>query len=234
MPDGRRLFVYLAEHYGMGLGYFHEGEWRTAWSPRARDALHRPPRPARSWARRAAVQARPLPSSSKLGPAATYSRVITHHQRVAGIATRPARPRRLRRLEPLAADPRSALTVTAAVPGRSRGRRGPTHDGGGRTGGCKRRVDPRRWPRAAGDAPCRALRLRPVPPGAALDRSSVVCSSRSTPGARATASPFPTPSTRTASSPRRRSTPTGRWRALSCSSAAGSRRPWPPGRRGCT
>jgi hypothetical protein len=45
MPDGRRLFVYLAEHYGMGLNYFHEGEWRTAWSPRARDGLHRPPRP---------------------------------------------------------------------------------------------------------------------------------------------------------------------------------------------
>jgi alpha-mannosidase len=45
MPDGRRLFVYLAEHYGMGLGYFHEGEWRTAWSPRAGNGLHRPPRP---------------------------------------------------------------------------------------------------------------------------------------------------------------------------------------------
>jgi hypothetical protein len=45
MSDGRRLFVYLAEHYGMGLNYFHEGEWRTAWSPRARDGLHRPPRP---------------------------------------------------------------------------------------------------------------------------------------------------------------------------------------------
>ena len=32
MPDGRRLFVYLQEHYGAGLGYFAES-WRSMPSP---------------------------------------------------------------------------------------------------------------------------------------------------------------------------------------------------------
>ena len=44
MPDGRRLFVYLSEHYGAGLGYFAEN-WRSMPSPRAADGMFRAPRP---------------------------------------------------------------------------------------------------------------------------------------------------------------------------------------------
>jgi len=44
MPDGRRLFVYLQEHYGAGLGFFAEN-WRSMPSPRAADGMFRPPRP---------------------------------------------------------------------------------------------------------------------------------------------------------------------------------------------
>jgi hypothetical protein len=34
MPDGRRLFVWLSEHYAQGFYYFHPDSWRGARSPR--------------------------------------------------------------------------------------------------------------------------------------------------------------------------------------------------------
>jgi hypothetical protein len=44
MPDGRRLFVFISEHYGAGLNYFAES-WRSMPSPRAADGMFRAPRP---------------------------------------------------------------------------------------------------------------------------------------------------------------------------------------------
>ncbi len=45
MPDGRRMLVYLSEHYGTAFRYFHSAEWRGGPSPRAGNTFVRPPRP---------------------------------------------------------------------------------------------------------------------------------------------------------------------------------------------
>ena len=45
MPDGRRIFVWLGDHYGSGFGYFAPAEWRRGPVPRAGDARYHPPRP---------------------------------------------------------------------------------------------------------------------------------------------------------------------------------------------
>jgi len=45
MPDSRRLFVYLSDHYGAGVSFFN-GDWRAMPSPRAADGNFRGPRPA--------------------------------------------------------------------------------------------------------------------------------------------------------------------------------------------
>jgi hypothetical protein len=45
MPDGRRLFVWLGEHYARGYYYFHPTSWRQGPVPEATDTRYRPPRP---------------------------------------------------------------------------------------------------------------------------------------------------------------------------------------------
>ncbi len=45
MPDGRRLFVWLGEHYARGYYYFHPASWRRGPVPEATDTRYRPPRP---------------------------------------------------------------------------------------------------------------------------------------------------------------------------------------------
>jgi len=45
MPDGRRLFVWLGEHYARGYYYFHPDSWRRGPVPEATDTRYRPPRP---------------------------------------------------------------------------------------------------------------------------------------------------------------------------------------------
>ena len=45
MPDGRRLFVWLSEHYAQGFYYFHPDSWRRGPVPEATDTRYRPPRP---------------------------------------------------------------------------------------------------------------------------------------------------------------------------------------------
>ncbi len=45
MPDGRRMFVYLGQHYGSIYSYFEPKEWRMGPSPRAGNTFLRPPRP---------------------------------------------------------------------------------------------------------------------------------------------------------------------------------------------
>ena len=44
MPDGRRLFVWLNIGYGSGFDFFESAEWRRGPVPRAADATYRPPR----------------------------------------------------------------------------------------------------------------------------------------------------------------------------------------------
>jgi hypothetical protein len=44
MPDGRRLFVWLSDHYGSGYDYFETSEWRRGPVPAAADTRYRPPR----------------------------------------------------------------------------------------------------------------------------------------------------------------------------------------------
>ena len=45
MPDRRRLFVWLGEHYAQGFYYFHPDSWRRGPVPEATDTRYRPPRP---------------------------------------------------------------------------------------------------------------------------------------------------------------------------------------------
>lgn len=45
MPDGRRLFVWLGEHYARGYYYFHPASWRRGPVPEATDTRYRPARP---------------------------------------------------------------------------------------------------------------------------------------------------------------------------------------------
>lgn len=45
MPDGRRLFVWLGEHYARGYYYFHSHSWRRGPVPEATDTRYRPARP---------------------------------------------------------------------------------------------------------------------------------------------------------------------------------------------
>ncbi|HEX8984090.1 MAG TPA: hypothetical protein VF767_01610, partial [Bryobacteraceae bacterium] len=45
MPDGRRMFVYLVQHYGTGYNLFEPKSWIMGTSPRAGNTFLRPPRP---------------------------------------------------------------------------------------------------------------------------------------------------------------------------------------------
>ena len=45
MPDGRRMFVYMGEHYGVAFSYFEANQWLVGPSMRAGNGLLRPPRP---------------------------------------------------------------------------------------------------------------------------------------------------------------------------------------------
>jgi hypothetical protein len=44
MPDGRRMFVWLGEHYGTAYGFFEEKAWIRG-QPKLSDTSHDPPRP---------------------------------------------------------------------------------------------------------------------------------------------------------------------------------------------
>ena len=46
MPDGRRVFVWIGEHYARGYYYFHPHTWRRGPVPEASDTRYRPARPA--------------------------------------------------------------------------------------------------------------------------------------------------------------------------------------------
>ncbi len=45
MPDGRRLFVWLGDHYAQGFYYFHSESWRRGPVPESTDTRYRPARP---------------------------------------------------------------------------------------------------------------------------------------------------------------------------------------------
>jgi len=45
MPDGRRIFVWLGEHYAAGFYYFHPTTWRRGPVPESTDTRYRPARP---------------------------------------------------------------------------------------------------------------------------------------------------------------------------------------------
>ena len=45
MPDGRRLFVWLGDHYAQGFYYFHANSWRRGPVPESTDTRYRPARP---------------------------------------------------------------------------------------------------------------------------------------------------------------------------------------------
>jgi hypothetical protein len=49
MPDGRRMFVYMGEHYGVAFSYFEANPWLVGPSPRAGNGLLRPPRPGEAF-----------------------------------------------------------------------------------------------------------------------------------------------------------------------------------------
>ena len=44
MPDGRKLFVWLGDHYTGGFYYFHPHTWRRGPVPESTDTRYRPPR----------------------------------------------------------------------------------------------------------------------------------------------------------------------------------------------
>lgn len=44
MPDGRRMFVWLGDHYTGGFYYFHPHTWRRGPVPESTDTRYRPPR----------------------------------------------------------------------------------------------------------------------------------------------------------------------------------------------
>ena len=45
MPDGRRMFVWLGDHYTRGFYYFHPTTWRRGPVPESTDTRYRPARP---------------------------------------------------------------------------------------------------------------------------------------------------------------------------------------------
>ena len=45
MPDGRRMFVWLGDHYARGFYYFHPQSWRRGPVPESTDTRYRPARP---------------------------------------------------------------------------------------------------------------------------------------------------------------------------------------------
>jgi hypothetical protein len=45
MPDGRRMFVWLGDHYAQGFYYFHKQSWRRGPVPESTDTRYRPARP---------------------------------------------------------------------------------------------------------------------------------------------------------------------------------------------
>ena len=45
MPDGRRMFVWLGDHYASGFYYFHAKTWRRGPVPESTDTRYRPARP---------------------------------------------------------------------------------------------------------------------------------------------------------------------------------------------
>jgi len=45
MPDGRRMFVWLGDHYAQGFYYFHPETWRRGPVPESTDTRYRPARP---------------------------------------------------------------------------------------------------------------------------------------------------------------------------------------------
>ena len=45
MPDGRRMFVWLGDHYAQGFYYFHGQTWRRGPVPESTDTRYRPARP---------------------------------------------------------------------------------------------------------------------------------------------------------------------------------------------
>jgi len=45
MPDGRRMFVWLGDHYAQGFYYFHPKSWRRGPVPESTDTRYRPARP---------------------------------------------------------------------------------------------------------------------------------------------------------------------------------------------
>jgi hypothetical protein len=45
MPDGRRMFVWLGDHYARGFYYFHPHTWRRGPVPESTDTRYRPARP---------------------------------------------------------------------------------------------------------------------------------------------------------------------------------------------
>ncbi len=45
MPDGRRMFVWLGDHYAQGFYYFHAESWRRGPVPESTDTRYRPARP---------------------------------------------------------------------------------------------------------------------------------------------------------------------------------------------
>ncbi len=45
MPDGRRMFVWLGDHYARGFSYFHPASWRRGPVPESTDTRYRPARP---------------------------------------------------------------------------------------------------------------------------------------------------------------------------------------------
>ena len=50
MPDGRRLFVWLGDHYTRGFYYFHSESWRRGPVPESTDTRYRPARPSELFA----------------------------------------------------------------------------------------------------------------------------------------------------------------------------------------
>ena len=45
MPDGRRLFVWIGDHYVQGFYFFHQNTWRRGPVPESTDTRYRPARP---------------------------------------------------------------------------------------------------------------------------------------------------------------------------------------------
>jgi len=50
MPDGRRMFVWLGDHYARGFYYFHGESWRRGPVPESTDTRYRPARPGELFA----------------------------------------------------------------------------------------------------------------------------------------------------------------------------------------